>query len=136
MAGEILIRRISLAGWAFDTDWTDPANVRPDNVRRLKFASSTVLFALVGKASGADDALDVDIGTLTVDAWLGLEVGGQVRRGGSIIESRGSELNARILLKANDAVPGRYGYFNIASLTNVGALASLWVYILSGARPV
>jgi hypothetical protein len=136
MAAEILIRRISLAGWAFDTDWTNPANAPPDNARRLKFTSSTVLFAVVGKDGTGDAALDVDVGTLTIDAWLGLEVGGQVRRGGSIVETRASELNARILLKANDAVPGMFGYLNISSLTNVGALASLWVYILSGARPV
>jgi hypothetical protein len=136
MAAEILIRRISLAGWTFDTDWTDPANAPPSNAPRLKFTSSTVLFAVVGKDGTGDAALDVDVGTLTLDAWLGLEVGGQVRRGSSIVETRASELNARILLKANDAVPGMFGYLNISSLTNVGALASLWVYIISGARPV
>jgi len=135
MASETLIRRISLSGWTFDTDWTDPANPPPDSSPRLRFTNSTVQFALVGKDGLGDGAANVDVGTLTVDAWLGLETGGQMRRGATIAEATGEELSGRVHLVSNDAIPGTIGRLNIANLTNVGALPALWVYLLGGARP-
>jgi hypothetical protein len=135
MAGEILIRKCSLAGWTFDTDWTDPANAPPDNARRLKFTRSTVQFALLGKDGTGDAALDVDVGTLTVNAWLGIQVGTQVRRGATIVEAIGSELKSRIHVVSRDVIPGTFGWLNIANLTNVGGLPALWIYLLGGARP-
>jgi hypothetical protein len=136
MAGEILIRKLSLSGWTFDTDWTDPANTPPDNARRLRFTSPTVQFALVGKDGTGGAALDVDVGTLTVDAWLGVEVGTQVRREASLVEATGSELSSRIRIISTDVIPGTIGRLNIKNLTNVGALPALWIYLLHGARPL
>lgn len=136
MASEIPIRRIILAGWAFDTDWTDPANPPPDNSPRLRFTSSTVQFALVGKDGLGDGAANVDVGMLTVDAWLGIETGGQMRRGASLAEATGKELSGRVHLVSNDAIPGTTGRLNIAKLNKVGGLPALWVYLLGGARPV
>ena len=131
------IRRLDLSGgWVGDDDWTNPANVPPQTARRLKFTSSAVHFALVGKSGTSDAATNVDIGTLTVDAWLGLEIGSGVIRGQTIIEATGAELSTRIRIVSTDVTPGRYGWLNLATLTNVGALPALWVYIISGARPV
>jgi hypothetical protein len=135
MAGEILIRRISLAGWTFDTDWTNPANSPPDNARRLKFTSTTVQLALVGKSGIEDAATQVDVGTLTVNAWLGMEVAGAIIRGQTIVETVSSELGTRIKIISTDVTPGAYGRFNIVNLTNIGGLPALWVYLISGARP-
>ena len=93
-------------------------------------------FALVGKSGTSDAATNVDIGTLTVDAWLGLEIGSGVIRGQTIIEATGAELSTRIRIVSTDVTPGRYGWLNLATFTNVGALPALWVYLISGARPV
>lgn len=136
MASEILIRRQNLAGWTFDTDWTDPANPPPDNARRLKFTSSTVRIALVGKSDTTDAATNVDVGALTINGWLGIEIGSSIVRGQSIVETNAGELSAQVLIAFDDVVPGSTGWLNIANLTNVGGLAALWVYIVSGARPV
>jgi hypothetical protein len=121
MASGLLIRRLNLTGWTFDAAWTDPANVPPMGARRLKFTMPTVQFALVGKDGTGGAALDVDVGTLTVNAWLGMKVGTQVRRGATIVEATGSELSSRIHIISNDAIPGTFGWLNIANLLAVGS---------------
>jgi hypothetical protein len=48
MAGEILIRRISLAGWTFDTDWTKiiSTDVTPGAYGRFNIVNLTNVGAL------------------------------------------------------------------------------------------
>lgn len=131
------IRRLDLStGWVGDTDWTDPGNPVPSSARRLKFTADKVQFSVVGKSGTEDSATDVDVGLLTVDAYLGLEIGGQIRRGLLVSEAMGSPQSGRIRLVSTDVVAGRFGYFNVAALANVGALPALWIYLISGARPV
>lgn len=130
-----LLRRINLAdGFTGDADWTNPANTPPAAAGRLVATSSKILFGLIGKASTEDGAAGEDMGSMTFDAWIGLDVGGGVSRYTSVKEANGGvELAARVLTVEDDVEVGETYRLNIASLTNVGP-ASLWVYVISGAR--
>lgn len=131
-----VIRRIDLSGgFIGDDDWTNPANAVPAAVRRLKATTTKMKFALLGKASTLDDAAGDDIGSMTFNAFLGLELDGQIVRGSSVAEVGGSELSTRVIFLEEDVEPGQVYVLNLANLTAVGA-AALWVYLVSGANPL
>ena len=132
-----------MAGDFADPDWTDPANPVPDTARAFKATSGKIQFEVIGRAGTGDDAIEVDVGGLTVDAWVGYEgsdrnpadpsAGKTIRRGLSVVEATGGTLSGRIRLVATDAEVGGRGRLNLI-LTNVGGLPAVHVRIISGAR--
>lgn len=130
------IRRINLGGgFTGDSDWTVPANTPPAAAKRLRATNTTMKFALVGKASTADDAANESLGTMTVDAWLGLEVGDGMARHASVSEAAGVVGKSQVVLVEADCIPGQVYRLNIAALASVSA-GALWVYILDGGVPL
>lgn len=131
----MLIRRLALSGDFADADWTNPANPPPDTARELKVTSSPMRFALIGKASTADDAAGADLGALTVDAYLVTKVGDGYARSKSVVEIEGDVLSGKVILVAGDVARGDVVRLHLA-LTGVGALTALDVELLSGGRPL
>lgn len=130
------IRRINLGGgFVGDADWTNPANTPPAAAKRLRASSDTMKFALIGKASTADDAAIATLGSMTVDAWLGLEVGGGMARHASVSEAAGAVGKSQVVLVEADCIPGQVYRLNISALASVSA-GALWVYVLSGGVPL
>jgi hypothetical protein len=130
------IRRINLGGgFTGDSDWTIPSNAPPAAAKRLRATSNTMKFALVGRASTADGAAQASLGSMTVDAWLGLEVGGGMARHASVSEAAGEVGKAQVVLVEMDCIPGQVYRLNISALASVTA-AAVWVYVLSGGNPL
>lgn len=130
----MIVRRLALSGDYADTDWTDPAIAMPDNARRIKVTGDQLIFALRGKSEASDAGTDVDVGTLTVDAYLVSELGGTGRaRGETLVEVKGDVVLGKIKLVGNDLARGEIVRLHLA-LTNVGALAALDVQLLTGGR--
>jgi hypothetical protein len=137
MASSTLIRRINLtSGFVRDQDWTDPANPIPDTVRPMWVLRPEVTFAFVGKDGTEVDAAGQDVGFLKINAWVATEVGGEIVRGLDIEERVSVSVSARISVTAQGLIPGSKAWLNIENLGEVGTLPALWVYILSGARPL
>ncbi len=129
-----LIFRGALSGDFSHADWTNPANPPPDSARPFRVTATSVVFDIIGKASTAEGAAEVDVGGLTIDAWIAYETGtGGFRRETSIVESSGQPLTTRIRLVSTEAVPGEVGRFHLA-LTNVGALTAVDVELVAGGR--
>jgi hypothetical protein len=134
MPDEQIVRRISTAsGFVGDADWTNPANSRPDAARLIEAVATEIHFIIEGRASNEPDAALVDVGGLTVDAWLAFEVAGGVRRHVSIVEAAGSELSGRVKLVASDVAIGDRVALNLVSFTAPAAPAH-WVRVVSGGR--
>jgi hypothetical protein len=134
MPDEQIVRRISTAsGFTGDADWTNPANQRPDAARLIEAVATEIHFTIEGRASNEPDASLVDVGALTVDAWLAFEVAGGIRRHVSIVEVAGAELSGRVKLVATDVTIGDRVALNLVSFTAPTAPAH-WVRVVSGGR--
>jgi len=140
----VILRRLKLSGDYSDADWTNPANAPPDNARPFKATRDKIVFELIARTGTGDDADEVDIGALQVDAWVGFEgelrepgnpaAGRTIRRGLTVVEATNSTIPGRVRLLASDAEVGGVGRLNLA-LTGV-AIPALHVKIISGARPL
>ncbi len=139
-----LMRLMGLSGDYADLDWTDPANTPPASARPFKSTSREVIFELVGRASTDNDAAEVDLGALEVDAWLGYESralrdptdpsqGKVIRRGLSSVEATMATIPGRVRMVASDVTPGTTCRLNL-TLTIVGALVGLEVVLVEGGR--
>lgn len=131
-----VIRRLDLAGgFTADADWTNPANAPLASSPLLRVTGSQIRFAFVGRAGPTDSAALVDVGSLTVDSCLMLRVGGDgyARSTSSAEANGGVPISGRIWTVADDLERGDIVRLNIVALAGVGALPSLWVYLLGGA---
>ena len=130
-----LIRKIVSPGPTYaDTDWLDPAVTIPDNARQIKILSRPVVFALRGRASSAEDAAIVSLGSMTVDAYMLVEhPGGGTSRGYSIVEAEGAAVPGQLLFESN-VVPGRIGRLHLSLATMSAPVID--VLLLSGGRPL
>lgn len=130
----MVIRKLVLAPGVFvDTDWMDPAVVPPDTARRFVATGGDLQFALRGRASSADNAAAVDLGAMTVDAYVLRElpdVG--VTRGKSVAEVEGGPLAGEIALVSSDVPRGSFCrlHLDLAAVT----APVIEVVLLAGAR--
>ena len=139
------IRRLALSGDFADLDWTNLANPVPQNARRFKVTDARLLFDIVGRASTDTNAIEVDVGAMVVDAWIGYEglprdpadpTGPKViRRGQSVVEATSGTLSTRIRLEATGTEIGSTAVMNMI-LTGVAGLTAVDVELVAGARPL
>ena len=134
----MLLRKIVTAGPAFtDTDWLDPALSPPipDNARRFRILDTEMRFALRGRADSTPGAADVDLGAMTVDAYVLIELrDGGLTRGKTIIEVELSPLDSQIYMRSTGLPRGLVGRLHL-DLAVVSAPV-IDVLLLDGGRPL
>jgi len=132
----MIVRQLVISPGPFaDTDWLDPAIMPPDSARRFRITGDRLQFALRGRASTAPDAAIVSLGTMTVDAYVAVELdGGGRSRDKTVVEIEGSTLPGQVLLQSDLHSRGRIGRLHL-TLTDVSAPV-VEALLLAGGRPL